>query len=116
MVSDENCLEKANHSIRVFVFIAKETNSKDISQFRNTALLNVEGKIFFSVLARRMTNYLLKNGYVETNCQKAGVPGFPGYIELSTMVWDQIQKAKQEKICMSSGLTLPMRMDQFLIS
>ncbi|KAG1932793.1 hypothetical protein F2P79_020826 [Pimephales promelas] len=81
----------------VAVFIPKETNSKDISQFRNIALLNVEGKIFFSVLARRMTNYLLKNGYVDTNCQKAGVPGFPGCVEHSTMIWDQIQKAKREK-------------------
>ncbi|KAL0188639.1 hypothetical protein M9458_015738, partial [Cirrhinus mrigala] len=80
----------------VAVFIPKETNSKDISQFRSIALLNVEGKIFFSVLARRMTNYLLENGYVDTNCQKAGVPGFPGCVEHSTMIWDQIQKAKRE--------------------
>ncbi|KAK0156469.1 hypothetical protein N1851_000237 [Merluccius polli] len=80
------------------VFIPKETNSRDIGQFRNIALLNVEGKIFFSVLARRMTNYLLGNGYIDTSCQKAGVPGFPGCVEHSTMIWDQIQKAKREKI------------------
>lgn len=81
----------------VAVFIPKEENSKDISQFRNIALLNVEGKIFFSVLARRMTSYLLENGYIDTNCQKAGVPGFPGCVEHSTMIWDKIQKAKREK-------------------
>ncbi|KAK0155306.1 hypothetical protein N1851_002364 [Merluccius polli] len=45
-----------------------------------------------------MTNYLLENGYIDTNCQKAGVPGFPGCVEHSTMIWDQIQKAKREKI------------------
>ncbi len=81
----------------VVVFIPKEANSKEIGQFRNIALLNVEGKIFFSVMARRMTNYLLENGYIDTNCQKAGVPGFPGCVEHSTMIWDQIQKAKWEK-------------------
>ncbi|XP_077382825.1 5-azacytidine-induced protein 2 isoform X1 [Festucalex cinctus] len=81
----------------VAIFIPKEENSKEISQFRNIALLNVEGKIFFSVLARRMTSYLLDNCYIDTNCQKAGVPGFPGCVEHSTMIWDQIQKAKREK-------------------
>ncbi|RXN29065.1 hypothetical protein ROHU_018794 [Labeo rohita] len=44
-----------------------------------------------------MTDYLLENSYVDTNCQKAGVPGFPGCVEHSTMIWDQIQKAKREK-------------------
>lgn len=95
MVPYENYLEKAGYPIGVAE--SKEENSKDISQFRNIALLNVEGKIFFSVLARRMTSYLLENGYIDTNCQKAGVPGFPGCVEHSTMIWDQIQKAKREK-------------------
>ena len=76
----------------------KETNFRDIGQFRNIALLNIEGKIFFSVLAQRMTNYVLENGYIDTNCRKAGVPGFPGCVEHSTMIWDKIQKAKREKI------------------
>ena len=45
-----------------------------------------------------MNNYVLENGYIDNNCQKAGVPGFPGCVEHSTMIWDQIQKAKREKI------------------
>ncbi len=73
----------------VAVFIPKEANSKDIGQFRNIVLLNVEGKIFFSVLARRMSTYLLENNYIDTSCQKAGVPGFPGCVEHSMMIWDQ---------------------------
>ncbi len=39
-------------------------------QFRGIALLNVEGKIFFSVMAKRMTNFLLANNYV-------AFPAFP---------------------------------------
>ena len=81
----------------VAVFIPKEENSRDIGQFRNIALLNVEGKIFFSILARRMTTYLMANGYIDTNCQKAGIPGFPGCVEHSAMIWNQIQRAKREK-------------------
>lgn len=57
----------------------------------------MEGKIFFSVVAKRLTNYLLSNCYIDTSCQKAGVPGFPGCVEHSTMIWEQIQTAKREK-------------------
>lgn len=42
----------------VAVFIPKEQNSKTINHFRSISLLNVEGKIFFSVIAKRMTTYL----------------------------------------------------------
>ncbi|KAL0196268.1 hypothetical protein M9458_009840, partial [Cirrhinus mrigala] len=77
----------------VTIFIPKEKDSHNISQFREIALLNVEGKIFFSVMATRMTSYLLANKYIDTSCQKAGVPGFPGCVEHSVMIWDQIQTA-----------------------
>lgn len=44
-----------------------------------------------------MTSYLLANNYIDTGCQKAGVPGFPGCIEHSAMIWEQIQSAKRNK-------------------
>lgn len=43
------------------IWIPKEENSTKLEQFRSISLLSVEGKIFFSVLARRMTDLLLKN-------------------------------------------------------
>lgn len=81
----------------VTVLIPKEQNSSTLGQFRSIALLNVEGKIFFSIMARRMTNYLTSNGYIDTSCQKAGVPGFPGYVEHSAVIWEQIQRARRER-------------------
>ncbi|KAL2104213.1 hypothetical protein ACEWY4_001081 [Coilia grayii] len=81
----------------VTVFIPKEANSTTIGQFRSIALLNVEGKIFFSILAKRVTSYLVSNGYIDTSCQKAGVPGFPGCVEHSAVIWEQIQRAKRER-------------------
>lgn len=42
------------------VLIPKEEESTNISQFRPISLLNVEGKIFFSIVAQRMTSYLEK--------------------------------------------------------
>ena len=79
------------------VYIPKEQNSSSINQFRPISLLNVEGKIFFSVMAARLTTFLLKNGYLDMSVQKGGVPGVPGCLEHATMIWDAIQRAKADK-------------------
>ncbi|RXN17451.1 hypothetical protein ROHU_008023 [Labeo rohita] len=78
------------------ILIPKEKDSVDISQFRQISLLNVEGKIFFSVVARRLTAYLEKNHFIDTMVQKAGIPGFSGCLEHLNMIWNQIQSAKKD--------------------
>lgn len=45
-------------------FIPKEKDSHNISQLRGIALLNVERKISFSVMAKWITSYLLTNNYI----------------------------------------------------
>ena len=47
------------------IYIPMEQNSTEINQFRQISLLNVEGKIFFSVMAFRLTKYLTENGYIK---------------------------------------------------
>ncbi len=79
------------------VLIPKEKDAADINQFRPICLLNVEGKIFFSVIAQRLSNYLERNKYVDTSIQKAGIPGFSGCLEHTSMIWHQIQAAKKDK-------------------
>ena len=59
---------------------------KYIEQFRPISLLNVEGKIFFGVIAKRMTRFVINNAYVNTSIQKAGVPGLLGCIEHTNVV------------------------------
>ncbi|XP_052245600.1 uncharacterized protein LOC127854577 [Dreissena polymorpha] len=76
------------------LFVPKETNSHNISQFRTISLLNVEGKIFFAVLARRLTTYLTANKYVDTSIQKGGVPGFSGCVEHTSALSQLIREAK----------------------
>ena len=80
------------------IYIPKEENSSELSQFRPISLLNVEGKIFFSVLSRRLSNYVLQNGYIDTSVQKAGIPGFPGCLEHANAIWSMIKRAKAEKL------------------
>ena len=51
------------------VYLLKEKNSKDIGHFCPISLLNVEGKVFFAVLASRLTRYILINEYIDTSVQ-----------------------------------------------
>ena len=71
--------------------------SKDNTNFRPLSLLNVEGKIFFGVLACRMTNFLMSNHYINTPVQKAWIPVFPVCIEHSRMIWNVTLSTKRDK-------------------
>lgn len=46
-----------------------------IKQFCTISLLNVEAKIFFGILVKRLSTFMLANGYMDTSVQKGGVPG-----------------------------------------
>ena len=79
------------------IFAPKEENSSEIGQFRTISLLNVEGKIFLSILAKRLTNFLLRNGYIDTSVQKGGIPGVSGCIEHTSVITQIIKEARQNK-------------------
>lgn len=77
-------------------FVPKEEGSSTITQFRIISL-NVECKILFSVLARRMTSYTTQNHYFNTSIQKGGIPGFSGCLEHTSMISQLTREAKQKK-------------------
>ena len=79
------------------IWIPKEEGAKKINQFRCISLLNVEGKIFFSLLNRRLVDFLLKNTYIDTSVQKGGVPGMPGVIEHTGVITHLLKEAKANK-------------------
>ena len=79
------------------ILIRKEKDSSEIGQFRQISLLNVEGKIFFGVVAHRRAGYLQRNNLIDTSIQKAGISGFSGCVEHASVLWHQIQVAKKEE-------------------
>ena len=79
------------------IFAAKENGAKETSQFRTISLLNVEWKIFFSVLSRRLTTYMLANQYVDTAIQKGWIPGFSVCVEHTSAITQLIREAKVSK-------------------
>lgn len=78
-------------------FIPKEADSSENSQFLTISLLSIEGKIFFSVLARRITTYLVKINYVDTLIQKESIPGFSGSLEHTGALIQIICEAKETR-------------------
>ncbi|XP_053170226.1 uncharacterized protein LOC128354001 [Scomber japonicus] len=79
------------------VWVPKEERSTTIEQFRTISLLNVEGKIFFSILSHRLSDFLLRNQYIDTSVQKGGIPGVPGCLEHSGVVTQLIREAREGK-------------------
>ena len=58
-----------------------------LEQFRPISLLDVDGKTLMDVFAAWLSGFIRENGFVDGSVQKAGIPGSPGCIEHSTMVW-----------------------------
>ena len=78
------------------VYIPKEKDAK-IGQFGPISLLNLDGKILFSLLARLLTDCMMKNRFVDMSVQKARVPGFLGCMEHVQIIWESIQRCKRGK-------------------
>ena len=79
------------------VWIPKEGGSKLLDQFRLISLLNIESKIFFSLLSRRLSDFFLGNGYVDASVQKGGVAGMPGRLEHTGVLTQLLREAKENK-------------------
>ena len=79
------------------VFIPKEDGANQVERFRTISLLNVEGKLFFSLKADRMTRFLLANKYMDPSIQKGGIPGVSGCLEHTAILSQLIREAKKEK-------------------
>ena len=79
------------------IFIPKEQDAKSVEKFRTISLLNVEGKIYFGILSKRITKYLMKNYYIDTSIQKGGIPGISGCLEHTSLLSQLIREAKAGK-------------------
>lgn len=67
--------------------IPKEQHSCTINHFRGITLLNVEGKIIFTVVAWRMTNDLLSNNYITLVPWLCGTLNYDLGADLDSQAW-----------------------------
>ena len=68
-----------------------------VEKFRTISFLNVEPKLSFAILAKKMINFTLQNGYIDTAIQKGGVPGVSGCLEHTTILSQLINEARTER-------------------
>ena len=79
------------------VFIPKEDGAREVGKFRTISLLNVEGKLFFALKARRLLTFALANNYIDTSIQKGGIPEVSGCLEHTALLSQLIREAKTGK-------------------
>ena len=75
----------------------KADEARRIAEFRTVSFLNVEGKLYKSWKAAKIGNFVIANGYIDRNIQKAGIAGVSGCLENTAILTQMIREAKQQK-------------------
>eukprot|EP01116_Phalansterium_solitarium_P012518 TRINITY_DN288_c0_g1_i4.p1 TRINITY_DN288_c0_g1~~TRINITY_DN288_c0_g1_i4.p1 ORF type:complete len:1252 (-),score=337.45 TRINITY_DN288_c0_g1_i4:506-4261(-) len=79
------------------ILIAKSDQLDLPKEFRPIALLNVAGKVFFSVVNKRLESYMIGNGYINLAVQKAFTTGVPGCLEHTARLAEALRLAKENR-------------------
>ena len=76
-----------------------QTSPSKIEDFRPIALLNVERKLFFSLISKRLDKHIIANNkYINTSVQKECMEKVPGCWEHMCMVWAALKGARCNKL------------------
>jgi hypothetical protein len=76
--------------------LAKSSKTSDPAEFRPIALTNTVGKIFFSVIAKRLERYMLSNNFI-SHVQKGFKAETPGCLEHSFAMFEALLDAKHNQ-------------------
>ena len=76
---------------------ASTTNLSDPSEFRPIALINVEGRLLFTLMEWRLSNFMIKNGYMDSSLQKGFMREVGGCVEHSETVYRAALDARKNK-------------------
>ena len=65
--------------------------------------MNVEGKLFFSLVSQRFVSHIIKNNkFVNASIQKGCMEKIPDCWEHMSMVWDSLKSAKHDETSLSA--------------
>ena len=87
----------------VIVLLAKADVLDDPAEFRTIALCNLEGRLFFTLMNWRLSEFMIKNGDINTAVQRGFIEKLPGCVEHSETLHHAMLDARQNKrnICVS---------------
>ena len=75
----------------------------NIFDFRPIVLLNVEGKLFFSLVSRHLEKHLINNNkFINKSVQKGCMEKVPECWEHISMVWAAVKEAKSKNLSLAT--------------
>ena len=81
----------------------KPPTEHNISDFRPIALLDVEVKLFFCLVSRRLKARLISNNkFINNSVQKGCMEKVPGCWEHISMVWEALKEAKSKNLSLAT--------------
>ena len=101
----KNCVVPIQWCCAKEVYIPKNKtpNNSRIKDFRPIALLNVEGKLFFSLISKRLETHIINNNkFINLSIQKGSMEKVPGCWEHMSMVWSALKEARLNKTDLST--------------
>ena len=73
-------------------------SQNELSDFRQIALLNVEGKLFFSLVSKHLETHLINNNkFINNSIQKGYMEKIPGFWEHLSMLWHVLKEDRAQK-------------------
>ena len=83
----------------VYIPKKKSPNLELTENFWLIALINVEGRLFFSLLSQRLEDHIIKkNRLIDLSIQKECMAKVPGSWEHMSLVWKELKAAKTNKL------------------
>ena len=85
------------------ILLAKSAKTDTPADFRPIALGNADGKVFFTLVQRRLTRYMLDNKYLDRSVQKGFIPNTAGCVDHATLLHTALRNARDthRSICVS---------------
>ena len=82
----------------LYILKSKTPSKNSISVFRPIAVLNVEGKLFVSLISKWVVSHVVQNNkIINLSVQKACMEKVPGCYEHLSMVWTVLKEARAQK-------------------
>ncbi|KAL5264224.1 hypothetical protein ACHWQZ_G005344 [Mnemiopsis leidyi] len=79
------------------ILIAKTEDTSDPSKFRNITKTNTSGKLQLGLLADKMLEYMVDNGYIDKSIQKGFLKKTPGCVEHTQTLMEELKDAKSAR-------------------
>ena len=87
------------YAMEHYIWKADQPSPSKTEDFRPIALLNVEGKLFFSLISKRLGKRIIPNNkFINTSVQKGFMEKVFGCREHMSMVWGDLKEAHCNKL------------------